>query len=353
MNRHLNNFDFLRLLAAGLVLFSHQQALMGQVPIAVGGVNLGTLGVLIFFAISGYLVSQSWHADPHPGRFALKRFLRIWPGLAVVTVLAALVLGPLVSSLDVATYFRSPEWVWYFKTLLMSVQYHLPGVFADNPHPAAVNGSLWTIPLEVKWYVVLCAAGCLRLLKWRWLVTAAFVGLVIFHFLAIDPNYSHFREYGMFFVAGSVMYLFRDWWQPRPWLLAVVALLAGMVVWQMVMPLLGVLVALPPLVVIVGEHSAPVLRRFGRFGDLSYGTYIYAFPVQQTLIWKFGASGSFVGYVLATTVITLICAWLSWHLVERPALSLKRRLRSRRRLPEPEAAVVLPLAESEYTVQRS
>lgn len=106
MPRYRNNFDFVRLLAAYAVLVSHQNVLMGHPDLMIDDrISLGALGVAIFFTISGYLVTQSWLSDPHPVRSAVKRILRIWPALFVVTVIAALVVGPLVSSFTAKEYF--------------------------------------------------------------------------------------------------------------------------------------------------------------------------------------------------------------------------------------------------------
>jgi peptidoglycan/LPS O-acetylase OafA/YrhL len=147
-----NNFDFVRLLAAGIVLCGHQFAVcLRPEPLSFGLITLGTLGVLIFFSISGYLVAQSWDRDPHVLRFTIKRFLRIWPGLAVVTFVAAFIVGPAVTSLSLRDYFSSSITWDYFSQFYLNIEYALPGVFERNPI-SAVNSSLWTIPIEVSWY---------------------------------------------------------------------------------------------------------------------------------------------------------------------------------------------------------
>ncbi|WP_081896682.1 MULTISPECIES: acyltransferase family protein [Burkholderia] len=333
-----NNFDFLRLFAASMVLFSHQHALMGRPGIDTGlgeRFGLGGLGVCIFFIVSGYLVTQSWLRDPNAFRFLAKRFLRIWPGLFIVTCIAALLVGPIVSGLDVKNYFSSPGLREYFGNLRVigGGTSYLPDVFTHNPFPRAVNGSLWTIPVEVHWYLVLVVAAVAGALRWRWIALFGIVGLAIYHFGVYhgetNPVRNWSREYGLFFLAGALLQLFRDWWADRQVLLIVGSLTVGTALFMLGWHVLGVLVAMPCLVIFTGEASTPFLRRFGRFGDLSYGVYIYAFIVQQTLIWKFGASGSFTLHLLSTVVVTFICAWLSWHLVEKRALSFKpSRIRS-------------------------
>ncbi len=159
-----NNFDFLRLAAAAAVLVSHQYALGGQPEPRLLAFSWGGLGVLVFFAISGYLVAASWQHDPHAGRFVARRLLRVWPGLAVACLLTALVLGPLVSSLSTGAYLRHPETRHFLKILgLASFDAGLPGVFAGNPLAGSANGSLWTIPVEVRCYLALVVVGVVGL----------------------------------------------------------------------------------------------------------------------------------------------------------------------------------------------
>ncbi|OPX54002.1 acyltransferase family protein, partial [Oceanospirillum multiglobuliferum] len=134
MAAHKNNFDFVRLTAALMVLFAHQFALLGRLSPAFGArLDPGALAVYTFFIVSDFLVAQSWTADPHAWRFVARRVLRIWPALIVATVVCALVLGPLVSTLPMADYFRSRQTYAYFSWLRVIPTYDLPGVFEHLP----------------------------------------------------------------------------------------------------------------------------------------------------------------------------------------------------------------------------
>lgn len=334
-----NNFDFLRITAALLVLVSHQFSLMGRPEPAIGSFHsIGGLGVLIFFSISGYLVAQSWERDPAPGRFLARRVLRIWPGLICVTALAALVLGPIVSTQPPQQYFADPQVRRFFATLYMSMQNRLPGVFDSHPAIANintyVNGSLWTLPIEVRWYLGLLLLGMAGLLNRRWPLLALTAGLAIVVFGILDGQHGGPRtwsfEFGAFFLYGSCLHFHRDALRRHRRAVVWTLALAGAALLAIGYGYAALLVVLPPAVVAMGTASTPVIRRFGRFGDVSYGLYIYAFPVQQTLIWLFGRSWSLPALLLASVGCTLVLAWLSWHLVERPALGLKRRFDSRR-----------------------
>ncbi|BDT68304.1 hypothetical protein os1_24860 [Comamonadaceae bacterium OS-1] len=301
---------------------------------------MGGLGVLVFFSISGFLVARSWNADPHAGRFAAKRLLRIWPGLAVVILLAALVLGPLVSTLPLRDYVADPAFLRYFKNLIFKLQVSLPFTFNSNPFPNAVNGSLWTLPLELRCYLVLGLLGCVGLMhrRWRWLLMAVMLFFTV-AYMALPQagsawsNPWHWSlerryplEFGMFFMAGTLWAVFGLHENPRRarwmliscWILAAAALATNC-------NLLALWLVVPSTTVLFSCASTPVLRRAGRFGDLSYGVYIYAFPVQQTLIWLYREKLSWHLVLGLTLAVTLALAFASWHLVEKRALQWKPR----------------------------
>lgn len=172
-----NNFEFLRIFAALAVLISHHFPLsnLGE-PSIPGVISLGGVAVMIFFSISGFLVTQSWLSDRNAFRFLLRRFLRIWPALTMVVFLSVFVLGPILSSLSISEYFLHKATWDYLKNILMKIHFLLPGVFTDKPGGAAVNGSLWTIPFEVRCYIALGILGALTLLRSRrWVFAWGFI----------------------------------------------------------------------------------------------------------------------------------------------------------------------------------
>jgi peptidoglycan/LPS O-acetylase OafA/YrhL len=154
MTGRQNNFDAVRLLAAISVIFSH------SFLIAEGTQNrewlilltgnqsiLGLAGVFVFFAISGFLVTQSFEETANPLRYLTKRALRIFPGLFIATLVSAFVLGPLVTDLPLGAYLSRAEPYQYVvgNTLLDQTVHELPGVrFVDSPVGLEINGSLWT-----------------------------------------------------------------------------------------------------------------------------------------------------------------------------------------------------------------
>src|SRR5215472_15139016 len=191
-----NNFDALRLVAAVSVIFSHSflisegtqnnewlMLLTGNQSI------LGLTGVFVFFAISGFLVTQSFEQTANPMHFLAKRALRIFPGLFVATLLSAFVLGPLVTTLPLNAYLSRPEPYEYVvgNTLLDQNVHQLPEVsFVQNPVGQEINGSLWTLRLEFTMYLMVLGLGLLRRLTLRVALLLIAFGVACLHFDMLD-----------------------------------------------------------------------------------------------------------------------------------------------------------------------
>ncbi len=363
--RGANNLDFLRFLAAALVVVHHSIALLGYSWDPLGSLtgycSLGQLGVNIFFCMSGLLVARSWLDEPRPGVYAAKRALRILPGLWMVLLLGVFVAGPLLSRLSVSAYFSNPNTMAYLRGLaVFPVRYSLPGVFLENPKHA-FNGSLWTLPFELQAYTAILAAGWLGYLTRRrfpWMLAAAGAGqaLAILHGtgkITSTPAQVHFSagdECNLFFLAGAALYVYRDALKIDG-RLALLALAAWLGTLSTGWPGYAVgFLALPYLLVYAALAPVPGLNHWARHGDLSYGMYIYAFPIQQTFVWWLGYRHLSILQLTALSLpATMLAAWISWHAVEKPAMGLARRRRTPRRpIVEPPvgmsvAAVAQPL----------
>lgn len=323
-----NNFDALRLGAASMVVLGHSFILVGLPPHAALGHSVSTLAVLIFFAISGYLVAGSWLRDPHPGRFALRRARRILPALAAVVLISVLVLGPVLTPLPFGDYALHAQTLRYLGNAILYVSYTLPLVFAENHYPHAVNGSLWTLPVEATMYAL---TPVLMLLgRWRPALLAALAlaaGLAAYA-LAAAPREVVIGGTGFwsaamlapYFVAGAAVARFRleRWLDPRLGLAALAVLQIaplGAVPREMLL-----ILALPYAALAVALRSWPVLRRAGRFGDASYGIYLWSFPVQQTVVHVLGTAGGGWANVAVALPVSVILGLLSWHMLEKHAL---------------------------------
>jgi len=346
-----NNFDFIRFVAATLVLVSHSWPLSGRPNeffAQWSGVDTGGgLAVCIFFVISGFLITGSFQNARSLGAYALARVLRILPGLAFAVLFTILVIGPLNTTLPLSDYWRHPLTAAYLQNILVFQSSPvLPGVFETVPSAQMVNGSLWTLPVEVFMYALVIVLGLARVLTVRWLIVLVAVLFLLRLNLTVHwgwrwekqgavllgsiPLYSTLRL-AFFFFMGSLLYVARDKVPVRGDLallaLAVVVACRHTPAGETVFFLL-----LPYLIYYVAFARIPLLGVFSKHGDVSYGIYIFAFPVQQTVMAH--APGlSLPAFMGVSFAATLAMAILSWKLVEQPALRLKSFLLPRRTAP--------------------
>lgn len=327
-----NNFDFLRIIAATLVLVSHCFLLSAGRNIGVEPLDIltghqlsgGRLGVFIFFVISGYLVTESFSRTPNPRRFLSRRTARIFPGLIGVVLFAVLVIGPLNTTLPLADYFGAPEtWTYFSNLTLYESQAGLPGLFGDNPRMGNVNGALWTLPFEFSFYILVLALGMIGALR---LCPVALYGTALVLTLVLGtanhPGLPRLIELIAFFAAGMVLSRCRPICSARIGVACVVAVIAAL---QVDLGIFALATAGTYVVYVVALHPRLRLPSAGRYGDFSYGTYLYGYPIQQTIIHLFGPNLKWWELFLTAFPLTLLLAAASWHFIERPVLRLVGR----------------------------
>lgn len=204
----------------------------------------------------------------------------------------------------------------------------MPGVFTANTYPGVVNGSLWTLPLEVMMYIGVVVMGLTGILNRR-LIFLPLAAFAIAHFwlrerLGIDSFLvENIFKLGLFYYTGSALYLYRDSIPWRGWIAGILVAALVLSFHEAAGPFVYV-VALPYLVIYLAYAPIPLISRFGKYGDFSYGMYIYAFPFQQLTVYLLGHEIGVLRLTLIAAVPTLILAVLSWHLIEAPAMKLKR-----------------------------
>lgn len=330
-----NNFDILRFIAAGLVIISHSFALAGgYIEPALGSSTLGTIGVYIFFIMSGFLVAKSWDLHPRVAAFIGKRMLRILPGLAAATLFVMLVVGPVFTSVPVKDYLSHPQTIAYLGNVgLFSLNYNLPGVFEHNSFASNANGSLWTLPYEFVAYIFLALAGTIGLLKRRFNLIFSVAGLIglmyLFIFIfssteqkVLDLQLNYIPRMFAYFGIGVIAYQHRRSivLHELPAILAFVAVacspwLPGQFCIR--------LIAMSYLVLYLALAKSKYAHSFARYGDISYGMYIYAWPVQQAVfVITHGNIGPLRMAAYSFPIIMVLAA-LSWHFVEKPFLKMK------------------------------
>lgn len=331
-----NNLDALRFIGAVLVIFAHSFAINGlpdvMPPFYTG--HYGLIGVDIFFIISGFLITQSYLRSQNPVRFVWARFLRIFPALIVVSLFLVLILGPVLTTLPLNEYFKHTWTLSYFFSAisLYGVTIYptvLPGVFSSNPI-LQINGPLWTLQYEWSFYIVVLLLGMSSLLHRRGFITGIFVISLVLTYLNIG-NYSnvywtllHFLPvFFMYFLFGVLAYLYRDhiFMSLGAFVLVVIVLVIGSLKAGFADYLFVFLLGY--LVFFIGFSPDIRLSWLTKYGDFSYGLYIYGWPVQQTVFYLLGHKISVWLQIGISLIIALLFAMFSWHIVEKRMLKLK------------------------------
>ncbi len=332
-----NSFNFLRIIAALCVLVSHSFT----IPVGTSGVeplvswtpfSLGQHAVNLFFIISGLTLSNSIERNPDIVHYAWARFLRIFPGLFVFGLLFAFVAGPLLTSSQLREYFSDPHtWLYPATVLVQFSRATAPnGIFSHLPIAGDVNNPLWTLKYELIAYVVLAIIFSFSYLRrTSSLLVALALSLAVFVSAPYFVEKIHFGSsvyqlgrYEFCFLIGVIAFRFRDRISLSPWYLPIsLALVVACRGTIFDAPSYVVLTA--HLVIILGGLDYGIFSSASRDADLSYGTYIYGWPVQQSLVAFVPGIGVY-SLLAASMLIVPIFALASWHWVEKPILGLKK-----------------------------
>jgi peptidoglycan/LPS O-acetylase OafA/YrhL len=332
-----NNFNFLRLLFAVFVLVTHSYKLSGSLvlddlhSLSSGQIYFSYIGLYGLFALSGYLIYQSLERSKHLYLFYWKRILRIFPALCIVLVLTIL-LGAIVFEGNAFDYFQSSAMHRYFlnNVFLLKTEYDIPGIFESNPVPRMINGSLWSIPYEVMMYLSLSVLFYFSNRLKKVLVTTLFIGIVVAqlfwaktasHYIPF-LNGAYFLELAVYFYAGAMLAAWRIETIKKMSPIILVCLGLTLLTMVSITFYLSKFILLPLLVIAFGlSFWKSVSSRVIKIGDLSYGVYLYAFPIQQTLMYYFNLN--VYSLMLVSLVLSMLFAYGSWHLIEKKAMLWK------------------------------
>lgn len=341
-----NNFDFLRLFAASLVIIAHSPIILGSSSLpwdpiqAFFGISMGRFGVLMFFIISGFLIAMSWEKKKNIVDFALGRVLRIYPAAIVIVLLSVFVLGPLLTTFSIDEYFSNDLTKQYIQDVtLYRMYYFLPGVFELNPI-SSINGSLWTLPYEFTCYIFLAILGLIKVISKKQIMLIAFVALLLIQVLfsveinkivipIIGIDFKTFYSLFLYFISGSVFYVFREHIK----LNILVAVLSAVILYgfkDTSISLYLSFILLTYIIMFVAFYKPLPFQKFGQYGDFSYGLYLYAFPVQQLIVYFFGDSISLFSMILLSFLFTFPFAYFSWNAIEKPSLKLRAEFNNTR-----------------------
>jgi peptidoglycan/LPS O-acetylase OafA/YrhL len=323
-----NNFNLIRFIAAFLVLVSHSYGIVLHLES-----NEPLMLAVGYPVTSGFLVAGSLLRKPDLKSFFKARALRIYPALVVAMFLTVFVLGPLLTSVSLTEYFSQLQPYKYFvknSLSLSNIDRFLPGMFENNPLPRHINGSLWTLPVEVRCYISMGLLGTVFLFSkasdkfkrtaFIVLATALFIWFLQKH---LSQGYlAGWQRLFMLFYIGASFSALRDKIKINT-LLAIIAaalLFLPLVIegsFYFVYP-----VCLAYLLFYLAYVPAGFVREFNKLGDYSYGLYIYAFPIQQALMQLFPEL-TVLSMTIWATIATLVPSILSWHLIEKRALAYK------------------------------
>jgi peptidoglycan/LPS O-acetylase OafA/YrhL len=332
-----NNFDAVRLLAASAVIYGHAHPLTAMPDPVFLGNTVQSFAVKVFFIVSGFLVARSWINDPNAFRYLAKRALRIFPGLLLLLLVTVFLLGPAMTTLDVGQYFREPGTrLYFFYNAALYPAYSLPGVFAGNLYPSAVNGSLWSLPAEFLMYLIMPLAYAIsRVMKSDALFIAIVVALcaLSLYYLRLTPLSEPVVIYGTglasvldcapYFFLGAAFSIGRLQSTLNVgfamFMIGLLVFLQPHGAWA---PELALYIAAPYCVLSFATAATPGLKHAGRFGDPSYGIYLYGWPAQQ-IVCYFVPNVTAIGNTLLALPLAAAAAFLSWHLIEKRALAMK------------------------------
>lgn len=331
--RKNNNFDLLRIIAATAVIVYHSFAInpswniTDPTKLLLTYVTTGGLAVKVFFFISGLLVTNSLIRNRSLLQFVISRAFRILPGLYFVILLPSLVIGPLLTKLPINEYFTSPLLIEYIShNLIIDTRYFLPGVGFDNPH--GFNGSIWTIRYEVYCYLVLALLYVVGVYKSK-ILSNIICFVILFEpitpfkgwlFASSDNNAIYLLA--PCFALGSLIAINQGSYKPSAW--HALALIVLSFFFRNHEAFFALLICSAACLFSLRLSSYQWFVGLKVKNDISYGVYLWGFPLQQILSGYHGL-GPVIG-ILAPILLTYSVALLSWKYIEKPAMRLGKTL---------------------------
>lgn len=348
-----NSLNLFRLILASLVLVAHSYYLVGRDDSpGFNGENLGGWAVVGFFVISGFLITRSrFRTDA--GTFLVHRIARIMPAFVVCLLVTAFVFAPfalLIVPGSLTGFLQDAptplQYVW--SNLFLRIDtYQIGQSLSTAPYPNAWNGSLWTLYFEFLSYLTVWVLGGLAIYRRSvltvllvWMVSVGVrLGVLVGFTGGLDGNFELFTRLLPYFLGGSLVYLVIErWGLDRRIGIACIPVAAVLMTF---VPGLGGPLAAPLLgyALLFLSTVVPQPRWVAR-NDVSYGFYIYAWPVQQLIVLLGGSELNIAIYMLICAVVTFILAWASWMGVERHFMRIARSNRvTQTGVPRPSSAI--------------
>lgn len=343
-NPRQNAIGFLRFFFAALVVFSHSFPLGGFATeplwrFSRGQEHFGTIAVMCFFIVSGFLITRSRASAKTTADYLWHRFLRIMPGFWACLLVTAVLFAPLAYWLEhgalrgVSALYDGPVLTYLKANWRLTIRIHNIGDLLQHlPMKGAINGSLWTLDYEFRCYLCIAVLGLFGWIMRLRMLTLAITLLLYGVHIRVGANpealarlVPHFADVvalklALYFFVGATFFLYKEYVPMNAWLAATALLLAGYGLYAGCFRVTGPLCL--SYVVLYTACRLPITD-FDRRGDFSYGLYLYAFPVQQLLSLAGIPRVGYLPYFLCSLSLSAGFGMLSYFMIEKPALALK------------------------------
>lgn len=336
-----NNYDILRVIAALCILYTHSFDLLGKnteetlMVLTDQKINFAYVGLVIFFTVSGYLIAKSADTSSSFKNYIWKRFLRIQPLLIVVSIVSILIIGPFFTTSSLTAYFTNTQTYFYIRNVvpLFGIQFTLPNVFITNIGDAGVNGSMWTLVVEERLYLILGLLFVHKIYFKKILITGILMLNILYFFNSVFSNGQFIPYlsglhiyYALVFLNGSLFYFIEiPFAKIKFKSFALISISFILYFTSFTIFKNSIQVLLVPFFIIAIAEVKCLTNNAAKYGDITYGLYIFSFPVQQMLISSKVCTSAF-GLLYSTLLIVVPLAFLCWHLIEKKLLSLKEKV---------------------------
>lgn len=339
-----NNYNIIRFVSALMVIYGHMYVLLGQRAPVLFSNEINAIGFKILMVLSGYMITTSYLKDSKLKNYAVKRCFRIFPALIFYTLIMVLFIGPIVSVYGVKEYYESPATWEYLKNILLYPVFALTGLFENNPYPGAVNGSIWALPVEfslyIFMYIILSIFSKDKIRRNAWFIIAITICILQLVHLKYYPNkffvlagtdwlsalniYPYFMIGGIYSIVNIRKYCNL---QLASLAILIASSLSFDSMWKMELILMLVL---PYFIISLGETKEPIFSKYFKRIDLSYGLFLWGFPIQQLIIKIVLVDRNTVLspniFFALSLISTLGFAVITWYVIEKPMSKIMKKL---------------------------
>lgn len=344
LKKENNNLDLFRLIAAFMVIYAHAYTLFPTPEkhpplLAITSFeDLGGLAVKIFFFLSGLLVTNSLLINKNIIAFIISRFFRIYPALVALLIITTFIIGPILSSCSLYEYYTSPlTHIYFLNNLILQTAYFLPNVFTHNLYPL-FNVSLWTLPFEASCYIILGIVFLLGGFRFKGVAIVIFTSLIIdtiYHnqlIITWYANKSHIVTLlAPTFSFGCLLAVYKNYIKINVWIVLISFLLFFIFRHSTYIIYFFYLCIFLSILYI---SSLKFIVKIKFSADISYGVYLWAFPIQQIIISKLPQYGLLFNQIISM-IIASILGLLSWYCIEKKSISIGKSINKKLQLIKP------------------